>query len=209
MAVAALALTGCSNGAIANAPTPTASHGLAPAAFILHAGQMPGYSEQGGLAITPAQLADQTHDPAVTAQLARDGFTSGASENFADPGTTAPTRPFASVTSQALFFADSRGAQEYFGDEINRQRQQPPPPSGTTSPLPALPAGGVDQQDGVQAYAPAATPNDVAERAFFALARRGRVLAAVFAYGDTSVATPDAFAAVFGLQQALLRQSPD
>jgi len=205
--IIATVVSGCSTGTIANAPSPPGAK--APVAFALNLSALHGYVPQSSAVVTAQTLARQEHDQSIVGALQREGFQGGASNQFADPGTTAPTTAFAEVISQALFFTSASGAEGYFTDEMRRQRRQPPPPSGSTTQL-ALPGDErVDQAAGLAASAPAGTGGGVPVRTYFVLLRRGRVVAAVIALGDAAVATEQAFTVLIGAQVTLLQFSPD
>ena len=204
-----LAVTACAGDPISGAATADPGHGKSPSAFVLHPADMKGYTEQSATTISAATLAKKEGDASITRALEQQGFQRGASNQFADPGTLTPTEPFSAVISQVLFFNDATGAESYFTAEMQRQRAVPAPEPGSKVALPSPPAGGVDHIEGILATSPGDASGAPAITGYFVLARRGRVVASISAYGNASVATQAACFALLEKQTHLLAASPD
>lgn len=195
---ATLLVAGCESDRTAE-PTP----GLVAArVYVLAPRDVSGYSRTADSVVSPATLADQHHDAALTAKLTTQGFLDGALDLYSPSKNSTVVLPFQTISSQAIIFADAGGAAAFFRDE--QQRVNKAPPNGTITPLVGVPNGNADALVAFDSTAPPAAPTDPASRAFLALIRRGQVVVELYAVAGPNSATPDQFVTYIRAQEELL-----
>lgn len=206
--IALVGVTGCDSGEVPGAPISTAvvtpSVHRAATAYLLRTDQLAGYRRDGAQEVDPGTLADQENLPSLKDELRRQGFDSGARERFVDPGRGAAQQPFYTIFSQALFFHDEAGAGGFFAAES--RRREVAPQSGTLTRLTTLPSTGAQQFLALEVDAPASATSGGAQRAFFALMRRGDLVVSLFSQGDPSLGTVDSFRTLLVAQEKQLQQ---